>query len=157
VSPVTQLDWPAALAEFVLNIGSDRRGVVYLDPPYSKLQYSRYYHVLNSILSYDYPPVEGAGRTPPREMRFSSKFEYQPVTARKEFDALFKACAMNRLSIVASYSDTGFVTIDELLRMMAAYYGRVDVFAERMRHHSQGVRLNGRQGNVTEYVLVARY
>jgi adenine-specific DNA-methyltransferase len=29
--------------------------IIYADPPYSKAQYSRYYHVLESIVLYDYP------------------------------------------------------------------------------------------------------
>ena len=35
-------------------------GVAYLDPPYSPVHYSRFYHVLEELVDYDYPPVSSA-------------------------------------------------------------------------------------------------
>jgi adenine-specific DNA-methyltransferase len=43
----------------------DRPSVVYADPPYSKAQYSRYYHVLETLALYDYPAARSAGRYRP--------------------------------------------------------------------------------------------
>jgi adenine-specific DNA-methyltransferase len=36
-------------------------GVIYADPPYTDDQYSRFYHLLETLLLYDYPLVSGAG------------------------------------------------------------------------------------------------
>jgi adenine-specific DNA-methyltransferase len=36
--------------------------VIYADPPYSRAQYSRYYHVLETLVLYDYPESTGKGR-----------------------------------------------------------------------------------------------
>ncbi len=83
---VTCTDWREALDAFDRATAASGPRTVYLDPPYSKLQYSRYYHVLNVLLANDYPLISGVGRYPPRTDRFSSRFEYQPSVARREFE-----------------------------------------------------------------------
>lgn len=153
IAPATSLDWREALTLF----GEAHRGTnagVYVDPPYSKLQYSRYYHVLNVLLAYDYPPIQGSGRYPPRTSRFSSRFEYQPGVAKRELDELLGRCAEYGLTTMLSYSDSGFVGIDGLFATMANSFKRVDRFSERVRHHSQGRALASDKTTVSEKVLV---
>jgi len=50
--------------------------VVYLDAPYSRDEYSRYYHVLETAIAYSYPSSTGRGRTPDKKKgeRFNSEF-----------------------------------------------------------------------------------
>lgn len=48
--------------------------LVFCDPPYSAVQYSRFYHVLEGIAQGGWPEVSGAGRSPDREFRESSDF-----------------------------------------------------------------------------------
>jgi hypothetical protein len=152
----SQLDWRGALDRFVIDVGQRRPAAVYVDPPYSKLQYSRYYHVLNVILAYDHPEIEGVGRYPSRATRFSSRFEYQARSAEREFEDVFQRCASQGLHLVLSYSDRGFIPIEVLISRMRAWFGDVLVFWDRVRHHSQGVPLGGHQGYVTELVLVGQ-
>jgi hypothetical protein len=152
--PTTQLDWREALDLFVRHASGRRPAAVYLDPPYSKLQYSRYYHVLNVLISYDYPTIQGVGRYPPLRDRFSSRFEHRPRTAMREFEEIFRACQDQGLTLLVSYSDSGLVPIDDLTQAMSRAFGSVEVFSEHIRHHSQGVRLSKRPGLVTEYILV---
>lgn len=147
--------WRGALAAFKLaNLGRD--AAVYVDPPYSKLQYSRYYHVLNVLLTYDYPPVAGRGRYPPRQNRFSSRFEYQPGMARREMREMIQACANADLTTLVSYGDAGFVSIDGLLADMAAAFSSVEMFTEVLRHHSQGRRLATSRAVAIEHLVVGR-
>ncbi len=40
------------------NIGDIRVGTLYADPPYTAQQYSRFYHVLETISLYDYPSIQ---------------------------------------------------------------------------------------------------
>ncbi len=157
LGPTTCSDWRVALDAFDrANRASDVR-TVYLDPPYSKLQYSRYYHVLNVILANDYPPIFGAGRYPPRSYRFSSRFEYQPSMAKREFDEIIGRCANYGVGLMISYGERGFVPIDELVEMVSSRYRSVDVFSEPLRHHSQGRSLaDVGGGRVTEFVIVAK-
>lgn len=48
--------------------------LVFCDPPYSAVQYSRFYHVLEGIACGGWPNVYGAGRSPERILRPSSGF-----------------------------------------------------------------------------------
>ena len=150
---VTSLDWPAALDAFFAAVPSGPRAI-YLDPPYSKLQYSRYYHVLNVLLAYNYPPIIGVGRYTPLNQRFSSRFEYQPDVAGREINRIFARCADTRTTVMLSYGDRGFLKIPFLIESMSKYLGRVDIYSETLRHHSQGVRLSAPEKLVNEYVLV---
>jgi hypothetical protein len=153
ISPITSLDWREALPQF---ISDHPGGAVYVDPPYTKLQYSRYYHVLNTLLSYDCPPLEGKGRYPPRSMRFSSRFEYHRGPAEKEFGDLFSTCANAGLILVVSYSDKGLVPVESLRKLASENFSNVEIFSNSIRHHSQGVPLSKDFRQVNEYVFVAR-
>jgi hypothetical protein len=150
----TQLDWREALRDFI-ETHDGQEGGVYADPPHSKLQYSRYYHVLNVILSYDYPSVSGIGRYPPKSDRFSSRFEYQPGVAARELSALLQACSEGGLTTFLSYSDGGFVSVESLAREMRKHFGDVEIFTEQVRHHAQGRSLSSSRATVREHVLVA--
>jgi hypothetical protein len=153
-APVTTLDWRAALEKFVADLGSVRPAAVYLDPPYSKLQYSRYYHVLNVLLTYHYPSSTGVGRYPPRTQRFSSRFEYQPRVAEREFSEVFTRCSAAGLHLILSYGERGFLPVGKMIKMMTEQFSRVTVFFESIRHHSQGTPLSGSKGKIVEYILV---
>jgi adenine-specific DNA methylase len=153
---VTNLDWFDAVEQFDADVGTSRPAAVYFDPPYSKLQYSRYYHVLNVLIAYDYPSVSGKGRYPPLEQRFSSRFEFNAGSAKREFVRVFETCRSRNLHVLVSYSDTGFIPITDLAGLMKEVFADVIVLSERIRHHSQGVILGDGQGHVTEFVLVGR-
>jgi hypothetical protein len=153
---VTQLDWREAIPRFAAGLTGHRPAAVYFDPPYSKLQYSRYYHVLNVLISYDYPTIQGVGRYPPLTDRFSSRFENRPRTAQDEFEQAFNMCRDLGLNTLVSYSDAGFVPIEVLSALMSARFREVLEFSESIRHHSQGTRLGEHLGHVTEYVFVGR-
>lgn len=48
--------------------------LVFLDPPYSAAQYSRFYHVLEAVAIGGYESVHGAGRTPDISLRARSSY-----------------------------------------------------------------------------------
>jgi adenine-specific DNA methylase len=48
--------------------------LVFVDPPYSQAQYSRFYHVLETIAVGHCGPVSGAGRYPLAELRPHSRY-----------------------------------------------------------------------------------
>lgn len=153
---VTNVDWRIAVEAFLEDIGARRPAAVYFDPPYSKLQYSRFYHVLNVLVAYDYPQISGVGRYPPLSSRFSSRFENNAEPAMKEFRQAFEVCRSRGLHAIVSYSDRGFVPIDELTTLMQSAFKEVIQLSEGIRHHSQGVRLGKHQGHITEFVLIGQ-
>lgn len=79
------------------NIKTD---VVYIDPPYSSRQYSRFYHVLETITKWDKPQLFGTALKPPAE----NMSAYCSNSAKEAFSDL-----INKLSckyIVVSYNNT---------------------------------------------------
>jgi hypothetical protein len=61
--------------------------LVFVDPPYSEVQYSRFYHVLESVAFGDVGVVEGVGRYPSLDSRPQSNFS-RIKPARDEFNRL---------------------------------------------------------------------
>ena len=48
--------------------------LVFIDPPYSSVHYSRFYHVLETVAVGETVSVTGRGRYPPRELRPTSRY-----------------------------------------------------------------------------------
>jgi len=95
--------------------------LVYADPPYTKDQYSRYYHVYETMFLYDYPDVEGKGRY--RKERFRSPYSL-PGQVLQAFSALLGKVAESGRFLVLSYPCHGLLSrrghdLDELL---ASYF-----------------------------------
>lgn len=63
------------------------RDLVFVDPPYSSVHYSRFYHVLESIARGTMGPVSGSGRYPAPEERPSSSYSI-PTKAEQAFCSL---------------------------------------------------------------------
>jgi adenine-specific DNA methylase len=66
--------------------------VIFIDPPYSGVQYSRFYHVLETIAEGQCGDVSGVGRYPARDKRPRSKYSVQ-TESRKALDDLFSKIA----------------------------------------------------------------
>lgn len=58
------------------------RDVAFLDPPYSAVQYSRFYHVLEALSRQAVPEVSGIGRYPALEERPRSRFSLRSESAQ---------------------------------------------------------------------------
>jgi len=154
IEEVWNVDWREALRKCRDKHTDERPMAIYTDPPYTKLQYSRYYHVLDSILKFDYPEISGIGRYPPRQYRFSSRFEYQKTPALREFRQLFGECAGTCPILLLSYTENGMVPLKELVEEMSAVYRRIELFCKRITHHSQGVKVSKARQRNLEYVVV---
>ena len=66
----------------------DSKDVVFVDPPYSAVQYSRFYHVLETIARGACSKVEGVGRYPPPEERPNSCYSKKSISAQTIEDLL---------------------------------------------------------------------
>lgn len=85
-------------------------GVVYADPPYTKDQYSRFYHVFEALHRYDYPKISGEGRSVAADERFSTGF-CQITQVKASFIALFEGVATLGVPLVLSYPSDGLLTM----------------------------------------------
>jgi adenine-specific DNA-methyltransferase len=74
--------------------------VVYIDPPYNSRQYSRFYHVLETLTKWDKPVLEGVALKPPTE----NVSEYCKVGAADAFEDLITN--LDTKLIIVSYNNT---------------------------------------------------
>lgn len=74
--------------------------VAFVDPPYNSRQYSRFYHVLETIVKWDKPPLSGKAMKPPLE----NMSEYSKVNALIVFKDLIQSLRVRY--IVVTYNNT---------------------------------------------------
>lgn len=74
--------------------------VTYIDPPYNSRQYSRFYHVLETLTKWTKPKLSGVARKPPTE----NSSDYCKQAAPTAFADLISS--LNTSLIVVSYNNT---------------------------------------------------
>jgi len=149
---VSQTDFRLALDLVSL----DKCSVVYVDPPYFKEHYSRYYHVLDTFYLYDYPKLtynERLGSTTVgryREDRTISDFGLKS-SVQKAFSDLFALIYQNCAKLALSYADTSLVSKKQLIHL--AEEARLDTQVQEVRlmHSGQG---QPRNKTVTEFLFL---
>jgi adenine-specific DNA-methyltransferase len=83
----------------------DPGDLVFCDPPYSAVQYSRFYHVLEGIALGGWSAVEGAGRAPALQARASSDYSRTTRATGAISDLLEKLRAVG-CSVILTFPDT---------------------------------------------------
>jgi adenine-specific DNA-methyltransferase len=130
--------------------------IYYVDPPYTKDHYSRYYHVLETLTRYDYPDAVGIGRYRPD--RFRSTFAVKTEVLGSVRTVAREVAARDGV-LLLSYPSSGLLTarlgIDPKA-LLAEYFGDVQLAITRHARHST---LGGRHGvaarDAVEYVWAA--
>lgn len=74
--------------------------IVYIDPPYNSRQYSRFYHVLENLVKWEKPKLEGVALKPPAE----NMSEYCRANAQKAFKELIDNLQCKFIAV--SYNNT---------------------------------------------------
>lgn len=151
---VTNLRFQDALTQLDVDPAAT---VVYVDPPYFKEHYSRYYHVLDTLALYDYPALTlnprlggvSVGRY--REGRLTSEFGLKSRAA-SAFRELIELCQVRGVSIAISYASTSLVSIETIVAAGEVAGYDVSVREIALRHSGQG--MGGTNANVTEYLLL---
>lgn len=108
---------------------------MYIDTPYTNDQYSRFYHLLETLVKYDYPKLEFKGLY--RNDRYKSTFSLNSK-ANDSFDLLFEKISRLGSNIVMSYSNSGVVSVEFILKLAKKYYKFVDYKEIDYNHSSQG-------------------
>lgn len=136
------------------NSGGSPR-IVYADPPYSEAQYSRYYHVLETLVKYDYPSVQSKGRY--RNDRFSTPFSLI-TSVRGAFVSLIKGCTRLDADLVISYPSNGllFQAGESLSGILHDYYRKIHIIEINHTHSTLGGRHGPMKSSVVELVFVAK-
>lgn len=121
--------WGSAMSN-VQNLNSRAEVVTYFDPPYTREEYSRYYHVLEELIRYSYPVVSGKANVPDKSthQRFASEF-FSRTESRvsRVIEQVIDQSLANGWPCIWSYSDKGNAKIRAVIDAISA---RRDVSVE---------------------------
>jgi adenine-specific DNA-methyltransferase len=131
-------------------------GVVYCDPPYTDDHYSRFYHVWETLVLYDYPVVTGIGIYRPD--RFTTDFSLKTKVAAA-FTALVDEIASTGADLVLSYPSNGLlhdVGGNPLDVLKGAYPNAKLVMQIEHSHSTMGASKGSATAAVAECIYLAR-
>ncbi len=132
-----------------------RADVVYIDPPYNSRQYSRFYHVLETLTKWDKPKLHGVALKPNPE----NMSDYCKVEAKSRFAELVRD--IKGKSLVVSYNNTyksksnsskNKITLQEIEKILKRK-GETRVFEKNHKHFNAG---NTNFDNHKEYLFVTK-
>ncbi len=130
-------------------------GLVYLDPPYTADNYSRFYHVLETLVEYDYPQLQRrggkitVGRYPLCQNRYQSEF-CKKERVEGAFRRVIEGARRHSARLLVSYSaDSGLLlkcwaaegSKDPVARFRALFrefFPRVEIRERALMHSGQG-------------------
>lgn len=141
-------------------------GLIYADPPYTDMQYSRYYHLLNIAAKYEYPTptTTNTGYTKGlyTEGRYQSKLS-QRGSAKKQLEKLIQFSATSNINLALSYAypentdiqatNRYTISVDELISLAQKYYGDSRVCLATQSYNHANHR-NSNQKKVLEYLIL---
>lgn len=127
--------------------------VIYADPPYTSDQYSRYYHVLENIVLYDYPKLESKGQY--RENRFTSGFSLKSEVS-SSFEDMASAASKLDSVFILSYPSNGLLGIDCVNSCLLRHFNHVDspIVLPHL-HSTMGASKGLHKQSVDENIIVA--
>ncbi|MGZ4857682.1 MAG: DNA adenine methylase [Methanobacteriaceae archaeon] len=149
---VLNFDFKVALEKFEL----DSTCIVYADPPYFKEHYSRYYHVLDTFVLYDYPELtfnKRLGTTTIgryRNDRLISDFG-KKSQVRFAFNELCDSCKKYGNKLAISYACSSLVEKDFFYNLAAEKDLNLKVLEFNLVHTGQG---QARHKQVTEFLFL---
>jgi len=164
LEPIGSAQWRAHNRSFQLDAISllerlpisGELSVVYADPPYTEDQYSRYYHLYETLVLYDYPAARGRGLY--RDGRAVSLFSHASK-ARSAMDKLIACTARIGAELILSYPADGLLENSkaQISDMIVRHYGRApDIFPVVHRHSTMGASKGDAKRQVTELLYRAR-
>lgn len=133
----------------VTSVATTTDDTVYLDPPYTKRQYSAYYHILETIHAGDWPDVGGVTGLRPWKDK-ASDYCYKT----RALDALTSLVhGIDARQILLSYSNEGHVPREKLLEAMSEV-GQVTVHdIKTIGRYRPNARASANANTVDEFVI----
>ncbi|MDE7431771.1 MAG: DNA adenine methylase [Lachnospiraceae bacterium] len=129
--------------------------LVYADPPYCFVHYSRFYHILETMVRYDYPELRFKGRY--RTDRYQSDYCIK-TEVTDAFCDMFDGVRNSHSDLILSYtnSETNTIAFEELLRACCTHFNPECNMEEVLpRCLQRGSRFFGNQKKDTVLVLGA--
>ena len=141
---------------------------IYADPPYTDMQYSRYYHLLNVVALYNYPkPTVNKGQYTKGlyvEGRYQSKLS-RKSSCLKQFSKLIKFSYKNKKNLAISFAypanihnqktDRYVMNIEDLINYCRNEFTpkNVNVVSHKYQHSNNR---NTEQKQVLEYLIICK-
>lgn len=149
--PRRSTDYRATVGD-VFEVTSTEADTVYYDPPYTKRQYSAYYHLLETLHAGDAPSVTGVTGLRPWHSK-ASDFCYK----KRALGALTKLVLNTRAErILLSYSNEGHVNQAQLVSALREA-GQVHLRpVQEIGRYRPNARASAAGDTVTEYVVEVR-
>ncbi|WP_312184129.1 DNA adenine methylase [Massilia timonae] len=138
-----------------------KNAVVYADPPYAFVHYSRFYHAMETLVRYDYPQIQHIGgkivKGRYRLERHQSPFCIK-TKVRGAFSEMFEGVKASKSDMLLSYSNTGMIDIQVLIDLARSHFGdEYKVWVEAMEHtHSTMGRIKDKSRQVKESLIIAK-
>ena len=123
----------------------EENSIVYADPPYSSVHYSRFYHAIETLVRYDHPVIKYKGRY--RDDRHQSPFD-KKTEVKKAFQSLFEGVKNRKAHLVLSYSDNGIISQTEILNLGDCILGK-----QYESHLQSKEYIHSKMGRSDEYKL----
>lgn len=136
--------------------GKEQSLIVYADPPYTSDQYSRYYHLLDTMVAYDHPEIGFKGRY--RSNRFVSGWS-KSSEVDEQFNSMIKICSDAGFPLIISYPDNGLLpnSTERISEKLAEHYATVTVSEPITHLHStMGASKGVQKMAVGERLFVAK-
>jgi adenine-specific DNA-methyltransferase len=139
----------------------DTPSVVYADPPYAFVHYSRFYHAMETVVKYDYPELQQL-RNDVVKGRYRSERHQSPFCIRTQvkgaFLDLFDGVKASGSDLLLSYSNTGMIEIEGLMDLASLAFGSgYEVWFDHMSHtHMTMGRREDRSRQVRESLIIAK-
>ena len=133
----------------------ERPAVIYADPPYTDDQYSRYYHLYETLLLYDYPLSLGIGRYRPD--RFRSQYSLK-TQVREAMTSLISNCSKLGTRLVLSYPENSLIpnSREFIVSLLERHFGNsYSVLPLEHFHSSLGGSKGHEKYRVTELIFSA--
>lgn len=139
-------------------------GFIYADPPYTDMQYSRYFHLLTTVTNYCYPNMTYKNEELTSGLYADNRFQSNISSRSKSLDELTKLIefsSKNDITLCFSYAypvdidnqatNRYTMNIDDLINKMKDCFIEVKVFKENYFHCNNR---NSNQKKVYEYLIL---
>jgi adenine-specific DNA-methyltransferase len=128
-------------------------GVYYADPPFTRDQYSRYYHLYETLYLYDYPESAGIGRY--RRDRFTTPFSLVTQVG-DAFDHLFSFISQSQRPLILSYPSDGLLVKAgyDVIDLTRVHFKTVKTHSFQIEHSTMGASKGERSQTKTENLYV---
>ena len=127
--------------------------IVYVDPPYNSRQYSRFYHILETLTKWDNPKLYEVALKPEQEnmsdyCRESAKYKFSELVS--DINTKYLAVSYNNTYTSKSSSSQNKISLEEIQSILSKK-GKTKAFEKNYRYFNTG---NTEFNNHKEYLFI---